>query len=100
MLIRRTGDQIITAYALSLNGKSQIIFCKPFFELMSLDEMKTDIEKNWPKGKKQLPYFKTRAHVFFHEMTHLSRIEGESKGMLTTRRTPFDIRDNDTLQLL
>jgi hypothetical protein len=88
------GEKIIGAYALSIKGKSQIIFCAPFFTTLALNERKANIEQH-PDLKKNLPYFTSRAHVVFHEMTHLN-IMGYCK--FAIKRNPSNILYTDKPQ--
>ncbi|RDL35318.1 SGNH hydrolase [Venustampulla echinocandica] len=64
----------VGAYATNLNGRAKIVFCRSFFAQPSLDEVKAELDK-FPGRQKDLGWMKTRAHIFFHEMTHLSIVE-------------------------
>ncbi|EPE29296.1 SGNH hydrolase [Glarea lozoyensis ATCC 20868] len=63
------------AYAVNYKGKSQIVFCASYFIQPSLDERKAELDKT-PDKTKDLTWMRTRAHTFFHEMSHLAVIEG------------------------
>ncbi|KAG4436760.1 hypothetical protein IFR05_007757 [Cadophora sp. M221] len=68
----------LTAYVSNLEGKSKIVFCPPFFTMASLDQVKRDLTQ-FPLTQKVLPWAKNSGQAFFHEMTHLSIIEGLKK---------------------
>ncbi|KAI9715088.1 MAG: hypothetical protein M1812_006206 [Candelaria pacifica] len=64
--------QRIGAYALS-EKSSQIVFCPPFFDHPTLAEVTTNLKNDKTIAKNPF-HMKSRAHIFFHEMTHLARI--------------------------
>ena len=69
------GGRVLTAYVSNLNGKSKIVFCAQFFVIESLDKVKRDLTQ-YPDRQKDINWAKNTGQYFFHEMTHLSIIEG------------------------
>ncbi len=84
-----TSVQRIGVYALSENG-AQIVFCPPFFDHPSLDQVEANLRGD-PPNQKDLAWMKSTAHIFFHEMTHLTVIEGTSSGITPQATLPFSL---------
>ncbi|KAI3393725.1 hypothetical protein diail_3771 [Diaporthe ilicicola] len=80
----------IGAYAINTRGKSKIVLCKPFFRHRSLDRKKQDLE-DLPSHNRDITYMENSGQTFFHEMTHLSAVEGRSPRVITDLKSnPID----------